>query len=91
MEADGTLLLTPPRPSGGTRMTAQIAHRSGKPWLAVDPSRKVDREDLILKTLEWLDLHQIKVLNVAGPRESKIPGIYEISCKFLRKLLEKKA
>lgn len=89
LEADGTLILTPPRPTGGTRLTAKIAHQYDRIWLAVDPFQNDKEDHLIQRVLTWIGSHQIETLNVAGPRESKIPGIYEISCKFLRKLLEK--
>ena len=33
--------------------------------------------------LEWLRQHEIKTLNVAGPRESKRPGIYRLTRELL--------
>jgi hypothetical protein len=33
----------------------------------------------------WADEHTVRVLNVAGPRESKCPGIYAQAVVFLRK------
>jgi hypothetical protein len=35
----------------------------------------------------WILKNRIRTLNVAGPRQSKCPGIYEIATKFLRRLL----
>jgi len=35
----------------------------------------------------WARRHQIRVLNVAGPRESKCPGIYQHALSFLREVL----
>ena len=35
----------------------------------------------------WLDRNQIAVLNVAGPRESKRPGVYAAACRCLESLL----
>ena len=35
----------------------------------------------------WLVAHAIVTLNVAGPRESKLPGIYGDAAHFLRRLL----
>jgi len=32
----------------------------------------------------WLGRNNIRILNVAGPRESKKPGIYERSFAFLQ-------
>ena len=36
---------------------------------------------------EWLEQHAIRVLNVAGPRESKRPHIYRVSYEFLASLM----
>jgi len=32
----------------------------------------------------WAEEHKVRVLNVAGPRESKCPGIYAQAAQFLR-------
>ena len=40
------------------------------------------------KAMRWLDGHDaIRVLNVAGPRESEAPGIYEEAKIFLKQIL----
>jgi hypothetical protein len=31
-------------------------------------------------------MYEIKVMNVAGPRETKCPGVYELAKAFLRSL-----
>jgi hypothetical protein len=36
---------------------------------------------------KWAKIHQIQVLNIAGPRESKFPGIYEEAKKYLGRFL----
>lgn len=36
---------------------------------------------------EWLRKLGVKVLNIAGPRESKCPGIHESALLFVRRLL----
>jgi hypothetical protein len=33
---------------------------------------------------EWLAAHAIAVLNIAGPRESKRPGVYRQTMDFLQ-------
>jgi hypothetical protein len=35
----------------------------------------------------WLRAHKITILNVAGPRESESPGIYDAACDYLRAVL----
>jgi hypothetical protein len=37
---------------------------------------------------DWLGLNNIRVLNIAGPRESKQPGIYAQACKVLQQLID---
>lgn len=80
-DADGTLVLTRGRPSEGTGYTVQVARRLKKPVLIVDLSH-VPQETAVR---EWTVRLGIRVLNVAGPRESKCPGIYEQARTFLRK------
>ena len=36
---------------------------------------------------DWLRRRQIKVLNVAGPRQSQSPGIARQAAEFLRQVL----
>lgn len=83
--ADATLILTPQkRPTGGTRMTAKMALDRGTPWLAADPTR----EEHIVKVASWLEKTAPNVLNVAGPRESKCPGVQGRTAAFLRRVFE---
>ena len=86
MEADGTLILTVGPPSSGTAFTIQMAFKRKKPHLVVDMNKKIKPE----MVLEWAKTHQIRVLNVAGPRESKIPGIHEKAKNFLKNILVSK-
>jgi hypothetical protein len=83
-DADGTLVLTRGRPSEGTAFTIEVARRLGKPCLVVDLSA---REPGAASVLPWAQEHGIRILNVAGPRESKCPGIYLQAREFLRQLL----
>ena len=71
-DSDATLLVILPgtEPSGGTAFTRDEALRLGRPHLLTDG---VDPEVVGA----WLSsLPAGMVLNVAGPRESKAPGIY---------------
>ena len=82
-DSDGTLVLTRGEPTGGTAQTIEIAVRLGKPCLVVDLAKQPS-ESVVLN---WARQHSVRVLNVAGPRESKSPGIYRAASRFLRKLL----
>jgi hypothetical protein len=84
LESDGTLILTRGEPRAGTALTAVLAERLKKPFFLVDfEAPEEGRESFWL----WGRLQTIRVLNVAGPRESETPGIYDQAARFLKKLL----
>ena len=82
-DADGTLILTRGRPIGGAALTAVLAQRLGKPYLLVDLENAPDPATIN----QWIDERGIRVLNVAGPRESTCPGIYGQAAALLHMLL----
>lgn len=86
-DSDGTLILNLGELDGGTLETLTIANKTGKPCLVVqlDHPDHQRRQNVIT----WLREHAIHELNVAGPRESKRPGIYMQSYLFLKDLLKK--
>ena len=83
-DSDGTLILTRGAPTGGTAQTLEDAARLEKPCLVVDLVRPHHASTV----LSWARAHRIRILNVAGSRESKCPGIYANASRFLRRLLE---
>jgi len=82
-DSDGTLVLTRGRPSGGTALTVGLARRQGRPLLVLDLTARPDAGDVA----RWIHEAGIGVLNVAGPRESQKPGIYEEARLFLERAL----
>lgn len=83
-DSDATLIVTLGEFDSGTRLTADIAQRTGKPFLVVP----LDAADAIEKARSWLAQIRPSVLNVAGPRESKRPGIYGRAFAFLSRILK---
>jgi len=83
---DATLVFNLGELDGGTLLTAGYAAGHGKPCLLV----QLDETDhsTPAEVAVWLREHGVRVLNVAGPRESKRPGIYREVRAFLEKLLE---
>ncbi len=67
----------------GTRLTIEWADKLSKPHLVVDLDKTPDTDGIA----DWLQGERAKVLNVAGPRESTAPGIYEAASKFLKDVL----
>lgn len=82
-DSDGTLILKRGKLSGGTALTAALARRFKKPCLIIDLDHSCDPE----KIPQWIIRHKIKVLNIAGPRESQNPGIYDQARVFLETCL----
>ena len=82
-DTDGTLILYRDGLEGGTALTAHLAEELHKPLLMIDVEHPV--AEGIFK--DWLQQHRIVTLNIAGPRESKQPGIYRQTLDLLRKLL----
>ena len=86
-DSNGTLILSKGEPSGGTALTIKLAKGFDKPYLVIDLDKNYDRESVKV----WLFENCIDVLNVAGPRASKFPGIYDQAKRFLEGLLERMA
>jgi hypothetical protein len=82
-DSDGTLVLTCGLPDRGTRLTIELAARLRKPCLVLD----LTEQPSLAAVREWADLHHVKVLNVAGPRESESPGVATQAAHFLRRIL----
>ncbi len=82
-DSDGTLVLTHGSPTQGTALTIELAHGLGRPCLVIDLVNQPHWEALA----HWVKENTIRVLNIAGPRESKFPGIYQEVMEFLCKTL----
>ena len=85
-DSDGTLIIAPGEPTGGTLATLVHARRIGKPAMVVDPADHIGNVSLG-GIADWLNSHQIHVLNIAGPRESGHPGIYLEARDLIARLL----
>lgn len=81
-DSSATLLLPIGPPTQGTAYTLAMAKQLGKPCLVIDCSHPVDPS--IIEA--WIQTHHVETLNVAGPRESRQPGIYLQAYSFLNSL-----
>lgn len=82
IDSDGTLILYRQRLQGGTQLTNRLAKEFDKPLLRV----RLDRPVNFQRIVEWLQQHQLRVLNVAGPRGSSHPDLYTLAFDALCKL-----
>ncbi len=83
-DSDATLILKRGMLGGGTALTADLAARLRRPCRVVDLDESPDPADCIA----WLGREKVTVLNVAGPRESHNPGIYDLARQYMEKLLK---
>ena len=84
-DSDGSLILTRGRPTGGTALTLTLARTLGRPSMVVDlAAAAAPAPD---EVAAWIAAAGIRVLNIAGPRESTAPGIRDEAAAFLRKVL----
>ena len=83
-DSDGTLILRFGGTSPGTNLTMKAAQAQGKALMHIDLTHNPERSDVI----GWIAENEIRILNVAGPRESEAPGIYEAARVFLEEVFE---
>jgi hypothetical protein len=74
-DGDATLIVNTGDMNGGTLNTVEFAKTLKKPYLVVHVD-KLSRDEAVGQVLNWLSHGKCSVLNVAGPREEKRPGIY---------------
>ena len=86
-DSDGTLIVNRGALDGGTLATKEFAEKAGKPLFVAQVDEDLTAQ-MAVDVLAWLRAHDIKTLNVAGPRESKRPGI-EFFTKLLLEAVEK--
>ena len=83
-DSDGTLVITNGSPRGGTALTLKLAKQLSKPFLLADLARRPDPSEV----QQWIQKNQIRILNVAGPREGESAGIFEKASAFLLEVLK---
>jgi hypothetical protein len=81
-DSDGTLVVNLGELNDGTLATQVFAKKMNKPYLVVPLDSGVTME-AVDSIVDWLRQHAIKTLNIAGPRESKRPGIYCLTRELL--------
>lgn len=83
-DSDATLVLNIEPLDGGTAETVRRAEALGRPHLVVDLEGAPDAEAV----RRWIAAHHVVTLNVAGPRESRRPGVYARARAFMERVLD---
>lgn len=81
--SDGTIRFANDFNSAGEKCTLKAITQYNKPYIDVDINNPIDHEVVV----EWIIKNNIKVLNVAGNRESTSPGIFVFVKKYITEVL----
>jgi hypothetical protein len=87
VDSSATSIFTNGTPTGGSKKTAEFAEKHGKPYICLDTGKsETETTEQLIDWTRNLRNPQI-VLNVAGSRESKAPGIQKQVAKIIRNLI----
>lgn len=82
LDADGVIVVVDGAPDAGTRLTIELAYRHEKPFYLLDLQQPL-MPDIVA---HWVRKFRIQIVNIAGPRESHSPGMYDRSAEVLKEL-----
>lgn len=96
-ESDGSLIFGD-LSSPGSALTVKLCRKKFKPWKhvqldwnrVVDDRFKISQVDVV-DVRQWVVANSIRVLNIAGNRESRKPGMHTAVERFCREALAKPA
>ena len=86
IDSDGTLIISNGPLSGGSEYTREMALKHRKTILHINLSQTME-PDAVESIRVWITKHKILTLNVAGPRASQDPLIYENVLSLILKIL----
>lgn len=78
IDADATLIIATMPESAGTQLTIKLCQALVKPYLLVNPDKECDAH-----IRDFLNVEKPAVLNIAGNRESRSPGIFDKTVALL--------
>ena len=86
LDSEATLIIHFGELEGGTRLTRDLCLQLARPCLVLDMAQ-CNPEQAVAKTKAFLHRHQVGVLNVAGPRASKVPEAAAMTALLLARVL----
>lgn len=86
LDSDATLIVSFGPPDGGTALTVTCCRELDKPHLIIDAGQ-TDVSSAAGNVRDFVLQHGVRVLNVAGPRVSKQPGIHDFVYALVSRLL----
>ncbi len=86
IHSDGTLIISHGNLKGGSAYTRECARKAKRPWLHIDLTM-ANRNDMAYSVQRWIVENNIHILNVAGPRASEDPTIYQETVELLERII----
>jgi hypothetical protein len=86
VDSDGTAILFSERLSGGTLYTHDACRRERKPFIILDATR-ITESAAAAAIVRFIEEHEIKALNVAGPRSSGWSGGYQFALRVVGEVI----
>jgi hypothetical protein len=87
IDSDATLIIYFGQLQGGTKFTRKCCIEENKPFLVIDASN--ESPDILAQyVLDMITEYDVKVLNVAGPRASKVPNAQETTRLLIKSVLQ---
>ena len=84
LDSDATLVLYTDVLQGGTFLTWRYALKHGKPCLKIC----LTRPGRVQRDRDWLTRNRVRTLNIAGPRASKEPDVYDHALEYLKRIFD---
>jgi hypothetical protein len=81
-DSQATLIIYHSIMDPGTLLTMQFCQQYKKNMMEVDLSRESNPREIV----SWITEKKIETLNIAGPRESQSPGIYNAAIGLLNEI-----
>ena len=87
IDSDATLIIHFGQLEGGTAFTQRCCIAEDKPYLVINAARD-EQPALVQRILAFIKQNKVQVLNVAGPRASKVPLAQETTKQLLTTVLK---
>lgn len=86
-DSDATIIIYERELHGGTRFTLECCERLQRPHKLINAAKK-SAEDAANELIDFFNEQKIRVLNVAGPRQSDWPGGYDFTFRALEMFIK---
>ena len=88
IDSEGTLIISLGPLTRGSELTHKTAMLHDRPRLHIDLGT-LNTLQAVKTVRSWIVRHGIKILNIAGPRASENPDIYDVAAKALKAVVGK--